>query len=60
MSLFAYDPQNSILIVAGYRVTQFADGTALTIEATDDGIRVDLDDGEVLLIRAGNGFIRRL
>ena len=39
MSLFAYDPQNSILIVAGYRVTQFADGTAITIEATDDDFK---------------------
>lgn len=30
-----YDPQNSVLIIDGYRVTGFADGTFITITANE-------------------------
>lgn len=39
MSQYPYDPQNGILVVDGYRVTQFAEGTYITIEPTDDDFK---------------------
>lgn len=39
MATFAYDPANSVLIVNGYRVTAFADGTMIDIEANEDDFK---------------------
>jgi hypothetical protein len=39
MATYAFDPYNSILIIDGYRVTAFADGTMIEIEANEDDFK---------------------
>lgn len=39
MATYAYDPANSVLVVDGYRVTAFADGSFIEIEANEDDFK---------------------